>query len=188
MPIVIIIAVGTFGYLLIYTGNPYMELVSIFKSAVSGPMTDRPAPDFQGISHWLNTPDNQALSLKDFQGRVVLIDFWTYTCINCQRSLPFVTAWDREYRDQGLVIIGVHTPEFRFERKLENVKAEVKKYNIEYPVALDNDYKTWRAYQNHYWPAKYLINKKGEIVYFRFGEGAYDVTEAKIQELLAEEI
>ena len=149
-------------------------------------MAEKSAPEIKGIAHWLNTPDSKPIFLAELRGKVVLVDFWTYSCINCQRDLPYVVAWDKKYRDYGLVVIGVHTPEFRFEQKLENVQAEVVKYNIEYPVALDNDYQTWRAFQNHYWPAKYLIDASGTIVYMRFGEGGYEEFEQKIQVLLQE--
>ena len=186
LPIAVIIILVTAVYMYIYANNPLMELFSVFKTVGGSTMANRPAPEIVGIEHWLNTPDGQGLKIKDLRGKVVLLDFWTYSCINCQRSLPYVTAWDRKYHDDGLAVIGIHTPEFRFERKLENVQKAVEQYNIEYPVALDNDYQTWQAYLNHYWPAKYLINKQGEIVYMRFGEGAYDITEQKIQELLAQ--
>jgi len=141
------------------------------------------AKNFAGINAWLNS---QPLSIKQLQGKVVLVDFWTYSCINCIRTLPYLTAWDVKYRDDGLVIIGVHTPEFAFEKKQENVAAALEKYGIEYSVALDNDRKTWNAYQNHYWPHKYLIDKEGYIRYDHIGEGGYDETEKKIKELLAE--
>ncbi|MBI4099953.1 redoxin domain-containing protein, partial [Candidatus Microgenomates bacterium] len=140
------------------------------------------APDFVGVTHWLNT--DKPISLKDLRGKVVLVDFWTYTCINCIRTLPHVVAWDQKYRDRGLVIIGIHTPEFEFEKKTENVQAAIKQFGIKYPVGQDNDYAVWNAYANHYWPAKYLIDKDGIIRYTHFGEGDYDVTEKKIQELL----
>ncbi|MDP3899630.1 MAG: redoxin family protein [bacterium] len=118
--------------------------------------------------------------------QVILVDFWTYSCINCQRTLPYLNAWQEKYGDMGLTIIGVHTPEFEFEKKLANVQAAVDKYDIAYPVVLDNDYATWRAYGNRYWPRKYLIDIDGYIVYDHIGEGAYDETEGKIQELLTE--
>lgn len=145
------------------------------------------APEFAGIEKWLNLPsDLVGLKLADLRGRVVLIDFWTYTCINCIRTLPHVTAWDRKYRDKGLIVVGVHTPEFEFEKKTENVEDAIKRHNIEYAVAQDNDYATWNAYANRYWPAKYLIDKDGKIRYFHFGEGKYEETEKAIQELLKE--
>jgi cytochrome c biogenesis protein CcdA/thiol-disulfide isomerase/thioredoxin len=142
------------------------------------------APDFTGISKWLNT-DNP-VSLKDLKGKVVLVDFWTYTCINCIRTLPHVTNWYDKYKDDGFVVIGVHTPEFEFEKDTKNVTEAIKKFNIHYPVAQDNEYLTWRAYSNRYWPAEYLIDAKGNIRRFHFGEGEYDKTEMAIQKLLEE--
>ena len=142
------------------------------------------APELTGLSGYLNA--EPGIHISDYRGKVVLIDFWTYTCINCIRTLPHLTDWDKKYREKGLVIIGVHTPEFEFEKKKENVEAAMKKYGIEYRVVQDNDYTTWRAFQNRYWPHKYLIDKDGYIRYDHIGEGKYDETERKIQELLAE--
>lgn len=142
------------------------------------------APELTGITGYLNT--NEGLQLKNLRGKVVLVDFWTYTCINCLRTLPHLVEWDRKYRDQGFVIIGVHTPEFEFEKKRENVQMAIEKYGIKYAVVQDNDYATWRAFRNRYWPHKYLIDAQGYIRYDHIGEGAYAETEAKIQELLAE--
>jgi len=144
------------------------------------------APDFADTQQWFNTPGDRPLSLRQLRGRVVLIDFWTYTCINCIRTLPYVTAWDRRYRDEGLTIVGVHTPEFPFEREAGNVADAIDQNGIEYPVAQDNEYGTWNAYGNQYWPAKYLIDTKGRVRYAHFGEGEYGETEAAIRELLAE--
>lgn len=141
------------------------------------------APEFTGIHKWLNS---DPLTMESLRGKVVLIDFWTYTCINCIRTLPHIVNWYEKYKDQGFVVVGVHTPEFEFEKKTENVLGAIKQYNIRYPVAQDNDYKTWRAYDNHYWPAKYLIDAEGNIRYTHFGEGEYDVTEENIQKLLEE--
>lgn len=167
----------------IYAHNPFMEIKSVIKTLISSSNLNRPAPEIQGITQWINS---EPLTLEDLRqaGKVVLVEFWTYSCINCQRSLPHVVEWYEKYKDSGLVIIGVHTPEFRFERDIDNVKAEMAKYPINFPVAIDNDYKTWRAYQNHYWPAQYLVDINGDIVYRRFGEGSYEITEAKIVELL----
>lgn len=141
------------------------------------------APEFVGINKWLNS---QPLTLQSLRGKVVLIDFWTYTCINCIRTLPFVTGWYEKYKDQGFVVVGVHTPEFEFEKKTENVIQAIKQYNIHYPVAQDNDYATWNAYSNQYWPAEYLIDAFGVIRRTHFGEGQYDETEKAIQGLLEE--
>jgi len=143
------------------------------------------APDFVGISKWLNT-SGKALTISQLRGKVVLVDFWTYTCINCIRTLPHVKDWYDKYHDKGLEIIGVHTPEFEFEKKTENVQKALEQFAIQYPVAQDNDYATWNAYNNHYWPAKYLIDANGHIRYTHFGEGEYDTTEEVIRTLLEE--
>ncbi|MGH2905697.1 MAG: cytochrome c biogenesis protein DipZ [Solirubrobacterales bacterium] len=144
------------------------------------------APDFTGNQRWFNTPGGQPLSLKQLQGKVVLVDFWTYTCINCIRTLPYVKAWYAKYRDKGLVVVGVHTPEFTFEKSASNVQSAIKQNKLLYPVAQDNNYATWDAFGNQYWPAKYLIDADGEVRYTHFGEGDYGVTERAIRSLLAE--
>lgn len=141
------------------------------------------AAELRGINSWINS---QPLKIEDLKGKVVLVDFWTYSCINCIRTLPYLNDWHQRYADQGLVIIGVHTPEFEFEKDYNNVKAAVDKYEIKYAVAMDNDYATWRAYKNNFWPRKYLIDKEGNIRYDHIGEGAYEETEKVIQELLGE--
>ena len=141
------------------------------------------APELVGISGYLNADE---IKISDLKNKIVQVDFWTYTCINCIRTLPYLTEWDEKYRDKGLVIIGVHTPEFEFEKNYDNVKAAIEKYNIKYPVVQDNDYATWQAYKNRYWPHKYLIDNDGFIRYDHIGEGAYEETEKKIQELLSE--
>jgi cytochrome c biogenesis protein CcdA/thiol-disulfide isomerase/thioredoxin len=160
------------------------------RTATSAPRADLPvlgrAPDFTGNDHWLNTPGERPLSLEQLRGRVVLIDFWTYTCINCLRTLPQLRAWDARYRDDGLTIVGVHTPEFTFERELDNVQRAVSRNRLRYPIAQDNAYATWEAWGNQYWPAKYLIDAQGRVRYTHFGEGAYAETEASIRALLAE--
>lgn len=140
-----------------------------------------PAPEIHGIDAWLNS---SPLKLSTLQGKVVLIDFWTYSCINCLRTLPYLKHWDKQYRAKGLVIIGVHTPEFDFEKKLDNVQNAVKRAQITYPIALDNQFQTWRAYDNHYWPAHYLINKEGKVVYVHYGEGDYEIMDNNIRYLL----
>jgi thiol-disulfide isomerase/thioredoxin len=122
--------------------------------------------------------------MADLRGKVVLVDFWTYSCINCIRTLPYITSWNEKYRDKGLVIIGVHAPEFEFEKNADNVKKALEKYGIKYPVAQDNNLSTWQAFKNHYWPAHYLIDKEGKVVYTHFGEGHYDITENNIRYLL----
>lgn len=144
------------------------------------------APDFTGTQRWFNTPGDRPLSLRELRGRVVLVHFWTYTCINCIRTLPHLRAWDERYRDRGLTIVGVHTPEFPFERDAGNVADAIDQSGLRYAVAQDNDYATWDAYANRYWPAKYLIDARGRVRYTHFGEGAYDETERAIRELLSE--
>jgi thiol-disulfide isomerase/thioredoxin len=144
------------------------------------------APEIVGISGWLNTENGKAINLADLRGKVVLIDFWTYSCINCIRTLPYVQSWYQKYQDDGFVVIGVHTPEFLFEHKKDNVLNAIKKYDLTYPVAQDNDYATWTAFENRYWPAHYLIDKDGNIRYTHFGEGNYDKTEESIKTLLKE--
>ena len=124
--------------------------------------------------------------MEQLRGKVVLIDFWTYTCINCLRTLPYVRAWDEKYRDKGLVVVGVHTPEFGFEKETANVRDAIARNHLQYPVAQDNDYGTWNAWGNQYWPAKYLIDATGEVRYTHFGEGDYATTEGAIRRLLAE--
>jgi len=142
------------------------------------------APEFVGIANWLNTP--RPLSMASLRGKVVLIDFWTYTCINCVRELPHVVAWYNKYKDYNFIVIGVHTPEFAFEKEAKNVQNAIKQFKIDYPVALDNDYKTWNAFDNNYWPALYLIDTAGHIRKTDFGEGEYDEMENSIRQLLAE--
>ena len=146
--------------------------------------TNTPAPEFIGITKWLN-PET-SLTMQQLRGKVVLIDFWTYTCINCLRTLPHVTSWYDKYHDKGFVVIGVHTPEFQFEHDTNNVLHAIKQYNIHYPVAQDNEYATWNAYSNQYWPAEYLVDAKGNVRRTHFGEGEYDQTELAIQALLKE--
>lgn len=144
------------------------------------------APDFTGTQQWFNTPGGRPLSLAELRGRVVLVDFWTYTCINCIRTFPALKEWDRRYRDSGLTIVGVHTPEFAFERKAENVREAIDQNGLAYPVAQDNEYATWNAWGNQFWPAKYLIDARGQVRYTHFGEGDYDATDRAIRALLAE--
>jgi thiol-disulfide isomerase/thioredoxin len=142
-----------------------------------------PAPQLVGLDGWINSPP---LNLTSLRGNVVLVDFWTYSCINCIRSIPHLNAWEQEYGSNGLVIIGISTPEFQFEHNYTNVYDAVKKFNITYPVALDNNYGTWDAYGNEYWPADYLIDAKGNIRYVAFGEGDYNQTEQAIRTLLVQ--
>jgi cytochrome c biogenesis protein CcdA/thiol-disulfide isomerase/thioredoxin len=185
-----------FGILIILS-VAYIAFDAKAQSLLSNSVTDKPniqalslqnaleksyqAPELSGITSWLNT---EPLTLSQLKGKVVLIDFWTYSCINCVRTLPHVTAWDKKYRDKGLVIIGVHAPEFAFEKEINNVKAALVAHGIQYPVALDNEFDTWTAYNNRFWPAHYLIDQKGQVVYTHFGEGNYDITENNIRFLL----
>ena len=141
------------------------------------------APEFAGIGEWINS---DPFTMDDLLGQVVLIDFWTYTCINCIRTIPYLQDWHEKYADRGLVIVGVHTPEFEFEKVTENVIASTEELGIGWAVAQDNDFRTWRAYNNRYWPAKYLIDSDGVVRYTHFGEGSYNETEESIRGLLAE--
>jgi cytochrome c biogenesis protein CcdA/thiol-disulfide isomerase/thioredoxin len=141
------------------------------------------APDFTQISQWLNS---KPLTLASLRGKVVLIDFWTYSCVNCIRTLPYLKRWYETYRDAGLVVVGVHTPEFAFEHVPGNVEKAVRSFGIDYPVALDNDYGTWSAWGNRYWPAEYYVDRQGHVRYAHFGEGNYAETESVIRTLLAE--
>ena len=145
---------------------------------VEGPM-----PSLDGAVEWLNSPP---LTREALKGKVVLVDFWTYSCINCLRALPYVRAWADKYKDQGLVVIGVHTPEFAFEKNIANVKKAVTDLKVDYPVAIDNNYKIWRAFNNNYWPAHYFIDAEGRIRHHHFGEGDYDESERIIQLLLSQ--
>jgi thiol-disulfide isomerase/thioredoxin len=141
------------------------------------------APEFIGIDTWLNSAP---LRMADLQGKVVLVDFWTYTCINCLNHLPAVKSWHDKYQAKGLVTVGVHTPEFAYEKRTKNVQTAIELLGIKHAVAQDNSYGTWRAFNNHYWPAVYLIDKQGKIVYSHFGEGRYQETEKIIQVLLGQ--
>jgi cytochrome c biogenesis protein CcdA/thiol-disulfide isomerase/thioredoxin len=142
------------------------------------------APDFTGIKAWFNTLADRALTVAGLRGKVVLVDFWTYSCINCQRTLPHLRAFDAAYRNAGLTIVGVHTPEFAFEHSLPNVRSAAKSLGVRWPVALDNDYATWNAYSNNYWPAEYLIDQTGVVRHVHYGEGSYDETSQLIATLL----
>jgi thiol-disulfide isomerase/thioredoxin len=148
------------------------------RSMIEGEM-----PSLDGATTWLNS---QPLSAAGLRGKVVLVQFWTYTCINWLRTLPYVRAWAEEYKDQGLVVIGVSTPEFEFEHTIENVRRSVKHMGMTYPIAIDNDYAIWRAFDNNYWPALYFVDAKGHIRHHKFGEGDYEQSERVIQQLLAE--
>lgn len=143
-----------------------------------------PAPELRGIDGWLQTPGGEDLTLAELRGKVVLLDFWAYSCINCQRSVPHVQAWHETYADAGLVVLGIHTPEYAFERETDNVADGARRLGMTYPVAQDNSYATWTAYRNRYWPASYLVDADGQVRHVHQGEGGYDVTEDLLRELL----
>ncbi len=141
-----------------------------------------PAPEFSGLDNWINS--GEIKSMQELRGKVVLVDFWTYSCFNCVNTFPYVQGWHEKFKDDGLVVLGIHAPEFDFERNSNNVKNAVKKHGLTYPIALDNGFKLWRAYRNRYWPAFYLIDKQGMVRYTHFGEGRYKEMEAAIASLL----
>jgi len=148
-------------------------------------LEDEPtAPGFGGAVDWVNT--DEPVDIVEQRGNVVLVDFWTYSCINCINTFPHLRAWHDAYADDGLQIVGVHTPEFRFERDVDNVRDATERYNLTYPVAIDNDYEIWDAYNTRFWPSKYLVGPHGQIRYSHFGEGEYETTEDRIREVLAE--
>jgi cytochrome c biogenesis protein CcdA/thiol-disulfide isomerase/thioredoxin len=164
------------------TGGPSMMQAKSAGQSEELPV-EGPLPSLSGAVEWLSS---KPLTAEDLKGKVVLVDFWTYSCINCLRAIPYVRAWAEKYRDHGLVVIGVHAPEFAFERNVENVNRAISTLKIGYPVAIDNDYKIWRAFENEYWPAHYFIDAKGLIRHHHFGEGEYDESERVIQKLLAD--
>lgn len=185
---VVVIALGWDTRLLaqfpsLSTSAAEQRLIERLTPRVGKAADSRMAPPMTGATHWLNSPPLDDSMLR---GKVVLVDFWTYSCINCLRTLPYLKAWDEKYRAQGLVIIGVHSPEFSFEKDLRNVERAVHDLGIKYPVALDNQYAIWNAYENEYWPAHYLLDAQGRIRHQHFGEGAYQETELMIRNLLKE--
>ncbi|WP_341312083.1 thioredoxin family protein [Paraburkholderia sp. IMGN_8] len=162
----------------------FLAIAATSSAAIAAtPGSGNIAPEFSGVEKWLNS---DPLTMQQLRGKVVLVDFWTYTCINCIHTLPYVKSWYQKYKDQGLAVVGVHTPEYPFERDTDNVRTAIKRFDIRFPVAQDNQYATWNAYMNQYWPAFYLIDKKGQVVYSHFGEGDYAQTESAIQKLLAQ--
>jgi thiol-disulfide isomerase/thioredoxin len=167
------------------TGNGHASLASC-PSDTSGLVNCGAAPQFEGIVSWLNTPGDRPITLTSLRGKVVLVDFWTYSCINCQRSLPHVEAWYKDYAKDGFVVVGVHTPEFAFEHVISNVKAEAAQLGVRYPVAIDNNYGTWDAYDNEDWPAEYLIDARGDVRHIGLGEGNYGGTEQLIRQLITD--
>jgi cytochrome c biogenesis protein CcdA/thiol-disulfide isomerase/thioredoxin len=164
------------------TGSPAMTVKPAAAAADALPI-EGGLPPLKGAVEWLNS---QPLTTEGLRGKIVVVDFWTYSCINCLRSIPYIRAWAEKYKSQGLVVIGVHAPEFAFEKNLDNVRKAVKDLKIDYPVAVDNDYAIWRAFGNEYWPAHYFADGQGRIRYHHFGEGEYDESEKVIQQLLAE--
>ncbi len=167
------------------TGNGHSSLASC-PSDTSGLVNCGAAPQFKGIVSWFNTPGDRPVTLSSLRGKVVLVDFWTYSCINCQRSLPHVEAWYKDYAKDGFVVVGVHTPEFAFEHVISNVKAEAAQLGVRYPVAIDNNYGTWDAYDNEDWPAEYLIDAKGDVRHIALGEGDYGGDEQLIRKLITD--
>ncbi|TCR81499.1 cytochrome c biogenesis protein DipZ [Rhizobium sp. BK376] len=165
------------------SGSNAMMMKGTPQAAADALPVEPTTPKFDGAVQWLNSPPLTAESLK---GKVVLVDFWTYSCINCIRAIPYVKAWAEKYKDQGLVVIGVHSPEFAFEKNVDNVKKAIGDLGITYPVAVDNNYAIWRAFDNEYWPAHYFIDAQGRVRHHHFGEGSYDESEHVIQQLLAE--
>lgn len=181
-PVIVLIALlaiaGAIAYLqsmkaapLSYGGQPAGSSNGVLQPANA-------APELRGIAGYINTPPN--LTLASLRGKVVVVDFWTYSCINCIRTLPYLETWYEKYRDDGLVIIGVHTPEFDFEKDYSNVQKAVEKYGITYPVVQDNDYATWNAYGNRFWPHKYLVDANGVLRFDHIGEGGYEETESEV--------
>jgi len=158
-------------------------LAALFTAAMAPLPVEGKLPSLAGATGWLNS---QPLTAAGLRGKVVLVDVWTYTCINWRRTLPYVRAWAGKYKGQGLVVIGVHSPEFGFEKHVDNVRRAIQDMKIEYPVAVDSDYAIWRALDNHYWPALYVVDAQGRIRHHQFGEGGYDKAERVIQQLLAE--
>jgi thiol-disulfide isomerase/thioredoxin len=158
-----------------------------FMRPVGGTQLDLPVegslPEFKGATAWLNSDPLTAAQLR---GKVVLVDIWTFDCINCLHALPYVRAWAEKYRDEGLVVVGVHSPEFAFERKLDNVKRAVRELGLTFPIAVDNDFAIWRAFNNQYWPAQYFVDARGRVRYHKFGEGDYERSEQVIRQLLQE--
>ncbi len=165
------------------SGNPAMMMTAKPAAQAEDLPVEGSLPALSGAVEWLNSPP---LTVDALKGKVVLVDFWTYSCINCLRAIPYVRAWAEKYKDQGLVVIGVHAPEFAFEKNVSNVRAAIASLGITYPVAIDNDYAIWRAFNNQYWPAHYFIDAEGQIRHHHFGEGDYDGSERVIQQLLAE--
>ncbi len=175
-----IVIASLFAFFAFYSHDPSMA--QVLKTRTSDLPRLFKAPEFRGLSNWINS--DPIRSMNDLKGKVVLVDFWTFGCVNCIHTLPYVKEWHNRYADRGLVVLGVHAPEFQYERKLENVQAAVKRFQIKYPVVQDNDFKFWRAYKNRYWPALFLVDADGIVRYTHYGEGRYRETEGAIVKLL----
>jgi thiol-disulfide isomerase/thioredoxin len=171
------------------TGDPAARPSVVKTAGAAAPALPPPLPvegrlpDLSGATAWLNS---EPLSAKALRGKVVLIDFWTFACVNCQRALPYVRAWAEKYRDQGLIVIGVHSPEFAFERNVDNVKLAANELGLRFPIAIDNRFAIWRSFSNRYWPAHYFVDSQGRIRFHHFGEGGYEKSEQVIRHLLEE--
>jgi thiol-disulfide isomerase/thioredoxin len=180
-----VLAVGALAGLTLATGGLIGPAVPAHADAATTPVkvaaARRAAPEITGITHWLNSGP---LKLADLRGKVVLVDFWTYGCINCVRTLPHVVELYEKYKDKGFVVIGVHAPEFPYEKSTSSVASALKRHHITYPVAQDNNFKTWKAYRNQYWPAQYIVDQHGKIVFEHVGEGAYGTIEQTVRGLL----
>jgi thiol-disulfide isomerase/thioredoxin len=166
----------------LFASAPVIENTPISRAASLALYDYGEAPELTGAGQWLNSGP---LSIEALRGQVILIDFWTYSCINCLRTLPYVARWSERFKDRGLTVIGVHTPEFAYEKSLANLRAAVERHAIKYPVVQDNSYATWKAFGNEYWPAVYLIDRRGHVVLKHAGEGAYDEIEQAIEQLVS---
>ena len=185
--IILVIAIGV-GIAVISVAFSTLDQASVANIGKDSASIDKfglkKAPDLVGIAHYLNTTPEELA--QEIEGKVVLYDIWTYSCINCIRTLPYITAWDDKYAEQGLLVIGIHSPEFEFEKVPENVEISIQKHGINYPVVMDNDMETWQAFENRYWPRKYIADHEGYIRYDHIGEGGYQETEKIIQQLIKE--
>lgn len=179
----LLLLIVIFGGAIYLKGSQMLDAIIPDSKIIKALGNEGRAPELTGLDGWINSEPH---TLKELRGKVVLVDFWTYTCINCIRTFPHITEWYKKYKDKGFVLLGIHSPEFEFEKKRANVEAAVAKYSLPYPVALDNDHDTWNAFQNRFWPAHYLIDVEGNIRYHHFGEGKYAETESAIQQLLLE--
>ena len=179
--VVSVLTAGLFGVLFAFSSSPRAVAHSAKPQSSSLPVLFE-APEISELGDWINS--KKIRSMKELRGKVVLVDFWTYSCYNCINTFPYVQSWHEKYAKDGLVVLGIHAPEFRYERKLDNVKRAVKKHGLTFPIALDNGFKVWRAYGNRFWPAFYLVDKNGVVRYRHFGEGRYRETEAAIANLL----